>query len=148
MRIGDRLLSADGTIVLVRRLSNLVTVYETVHNLSVHQLQTYFVIAGQETALVHNCGEGAPLDAIQRAARETLPPQSDAEIVASRAQWLAKYGPKPNQMNQQIYRGAAPRTVTRVDTPKLRLQESNCTFILTAGMRLILTEHGSTADVH
>ncbi|MCA9131067.1 MAG: hypothetical protein KDB22_28480 [Planctomycetales bacterium] len=55
MRIGDRLLSAEGTIVRVRRLSNLVTEYETVHNLTVHQLQTYFVLAGQVTALVHNC---------------------------------------------------------------------------------------------
>jgi hypothetical protein len=63
--------------------------------------------------------EGPSQDALDRAAKKTLPPRSADEIAASRAQWLAKYGPKPNQMNQQIHRGAAPRTITRVDTPKI-----------------------------
>ena len=34
------------------------------------------------------------------------------------AQWRQHFGPQANRMNHDIYRGLAPRTVDRVDTPK------------------------------
>ena len=126
LRIGDKIIQHDGNFAI------LTTSHReehpegiAVYNFEVEGFHTYFVSAQGSRAppvWVHNADcvpKGPTQDAIDRAARKTLPPRSADEIAASRAQWLEKYGPKPNQMNQQIYRGTAPRTITRVDTPKI-----------------------------
>ncbi len=125
---GDLVQTADGRQLRVLRITQRYEESFEVCNLTIDTHHSFAV--GLDGILVHNtstgCGyfgtaapKGPTQDALDRAAKKTLPPRSADEIAASRAQWLAKYGPKPNQMNQQIYRGAAPRTITRVDTPKI-----------------------------
>jgi RHS repeat-associated protein len=51
---GDLLLLADGSTVQVDRVSQRSAV-QRVHNLTVDGIHTYFVVAGEEEVLVHNC---------------------------------------------------------------------------------------------
>lgn len=51
--LGDQLLSADGTTTAVSGLQGRTEVL-TVHNLSVHGIETYYVEAGDQLVLVHN----------------------------------------------------------------------------------------------
>ena len=65
LEIGDQLLAADGSrseVVETRRFDAV----QRVHNLTVDGIHTYFVVAGSEPILVHNCGD---LDALSAAGR-------------------------------------------------------------------------------
>ena len=61
---GDRLLEADGSTTTVVSTREFAAV-RRVHNLTVDGIHTYFVVAGGESVLVHNCGS---LDDLSRAA--------------------------------------------------------------------------------
>jgi hypothetical protein len=57
---GDLLLLADGSTVEVERVSQRSAV-QRVHNLTVDGIHTYFLVAGDDEVLVHNCGVGQHL---------------------------------------------------------------------------------------
>ncbi|WP_212841783.1 polymorphic toxin-type HINT domain-containing protein [Catellatospora sp. IY07-71] len=52
---GEQLLARDGTMPSVQRVDNLVGA-KTMYNLSVAELHTYYVLAGDTPVLVHNTG--------------------------------------------------------------------------------------------
>lgn len=58
LQSGDLLLLADGSTVKVDQVSERSAV-QSVHNLTVDGIHTYFVVAGDNEVLVHNCGSGA-----------------------------------------------------------------------------------------
>jgi hypothetical protein len=53
---GDELLTAAGETVSVSQVSGHVVPLETVYNLTVDGLHTYYVVVGDQPVLVHNCG--------------------------------------------------------------------------------------------
>ena len=55
LEVGDAVLEADGTETVVTATTEL-TVQATVHNLTVADIHTYFVVVGDAATLVHNCG--------------------------------------------------------------------------------------------
>jgi RHS repeat-associated protein len=57
LEAGDVLLVADGSTVSVDSVRKHVEA-RRVHNLTVDGIHTYFVVAGDESVLVHNCGGG------------------------------------------------------------------------------------------
>jgi RHS repeat-associated protein len=54
LEVGDELTASDGTTVVVKGVGERVEV-RRVHNLTVEGIHTYFVIAGTNEVLVHNC---------------------------------------------------------------------------------------------
>lgn len=58
LQTGDELLTDDGDQVAVEDLDHRVVPFETVYNLTVADLHTYFVMAGEQSVLVHNCPDG------------------------------------------------------------------------------------------
>ncbi|MGV3733797.1 MAG: polymorphic toxin-type HINT domain-containing protein [Microcella sp.] len=55
LAVGDAVLEADGATSVVTAVS-AVSRQATVHNLTVADLHTYFVVVGDAPTLVHNCG--------------------------------------------------------------------------------------------
>lgn len=58
---GDLLLSANGTAVLVEAVKPYTVAFQTVNNLTVDDLHTYYVVVDDSSVLVHNCA--APVGA-------------------------------------------------------------------------------------
>jgi hypothetical protein len=56
LRTGEWLRTSAGTYVQVTALERWTTRQATVHNLTVSDLHTYYVLAGGTAVLVHNCG--------------------------------------------------------------------------------------------
>lgn len=56
LEAGDTLLLADGTAMAVTAVADS-TAEATVHNLTIADLHTYYVLVGDEPVLAHNCGE-------------------------------------------------------------------------------------------
>jgi hypothetical protein len=61
LSVGDAVLEADGTETVVTATTKL-TVRATVHNLTVADIHTYFVLVGDAATLVHNCGVAGGID--------------------------------------------------------------------------------------
>ncbi|MFD9817527.1 polymorphic toxin-type HINT domain-containing protein [Streptomyces violascens] len=64
LRVGEQLRQPDGILLTIRTVRN----YEytvTTHNLTVNQLHTYYVLAGQTPVLVHNCGDSVRNEIIE-----------------------------------------------------------------------------------
>jgi hypothetical protein len=57
LKPGDKLRDTNGNTVTVRKTYEH-TAKATVHNLTVNNTHTYYVIAGTTPVLVHNCGTG------------------------------------------------------------------------------------------
>jgi Pretoxin HINT domain len=58
LAVGDAVLEADGATSVVTAVSE-VSRQAVVHNLTVADLHTYFVVVGDAPTLVHNCGGGS-----------------------------------------------------------------------------------------
>ncbi|MBG0855073.1 ricin-type beta-trefoil lectin domain protein [Streptomyces spinoverrucosus] len=58
LRAGQWLRTGAGTLVQIAAIERWTTLWATVHNLTVSNLHTYYVLAGATPVLVHNCGEG------------------------------------------------------------------------------------------
>ncbi|WP_212995918.1 DNRLRE domain-containing protein [Winogradskya consettensis] len=59
LRSGDHVTTSDGKQLTIRTTRHW-TRHTTVHNLTVQDIHTYYVLAGDTPLLVHNCGRGAP----------------------------------------------------------------------------------------
>ncbi|MFF7634314.1 polymorphic toxin-type HINT domain-containing protein [Kitasatospora sp. NPDC008050] len=59
---GDQLRAADGSTVVVQTVRNYHTAPQTTFNLTVDQLHTYYVLAGETPVLVHNATPGQKCD--------------------------------------------------------------------------------------
>ncbi len=68
--LGDLLLTASGTKVPVSGLVEGTQHTADAYNLTVHDINTYYVVAGNTSVLVHNCGLSLE-EAIARGARTT-----------------------------------------------------------------------------
>ncbi|SCF30097.1 intein C-terminal splicing region/intein N-terminal splicing region/RHS repeat-associated core domain-containing protein [Micromonospora chokoriensis] len=58
LRSGQMLRTSAGTLVQITAIERWSTEWATVHNLTVANTHTYYVIAGTTPVLVHNCGGG------------------------------------------------------------------------------------------
>ncbi|WP_066945774.1 ricin-type beta-trefoil lectin domain protein [Streptomyces lushanensis] len=58
LKPGQWLRTSAGTYVQITALERWTTQKATVHNLTVSDLHTYYVVAGATSVLVHNCGTG------------------------------------------------------------------------------------------
>jgi RHS repeat-associated protein len=58
LRAGEWLRTSAGTYVQVTAVERWTTLRAVVHNLTVSDLHTYYVVAGATPVLVHNCGGG------------------------------------------------------------------------------------------
>ncbi|MGW2627704.1 Hint domain-containing protein, partial [Micromonospora taraxaci] len=56
LRSGQMLRTSAGTLVQITAVERWSTAWATVHNLTVANIHTYYVIAGTTPVLVHNCG--------------------------------------------------------------------------------------------
>ncbi|TMR99785.1 polymorphic toxin-type HINT domain-containing protein [Nonomuraea basaltis] len=63
LRAGMLLRTSAGTLVQVKAIQRWTT-QQRVHNLTVADLHTYYVLAGAAPVLVHNCGNGAISDKV------------------------------------------------------------------------------------
>ncbi|MDN5381141.1 ricin-type beta-trefoil lectin domain protein [Streptomyces sp. LB8] len=59
LKAGQWLQTSAGTYVQITAIQRWTSPGSTVHNLTVGNLHTYYVLAGSETVLVHNCGVGS-----------------------------------------------------------------------------------------
>ncbi|BEL05797.1 hypothetical protein Q0Z83_039880 [Actinoplanes sichuanensis] len=57
LRPGERLRTADGTVVTVETVRNHTVPARTMHDLTVATVHTYYVLAGETPVLVHNNGD-------------------------------------------------------------------------------------------
>ncbi|MGW2627696.1 polymorphic toxin-type HINT domain-containing protein, partial [Micromonospora taraxaci] len=57
LRSGQMLRTSAGTLVQITAIERWSTAWATVHNLTVANIHTYYVLAGTTPVLVHNCGE-------------------------------------------------------------------------------------------
>ncbi len=98
---GDKLLSVGGATVPISGIRWITAHVEPAFNLTVSDIHTYYVLAGNTPVLVHNCppGAGASSNALS-----------------------------PNQMNQAILRGSAPSGIKRVDTGKVPGEQTHVHF--------------------
>jgi hypothetical protein len=55
LRTGDRLRTSAGTYVRIKSIEKWTAARERVHNFTVADLHTYYVMAGDAPVLVHNC---------------------------------------------------------------------------------------------
>ena len=55
IKVGDLVLSDDGSAIAVQSLRSYTVSYQVVNNLTVDDLHTYYVMAGDDAVLVHNC---------------------------------------------------------------------------------------------
>ncbi|GAB4102018.1 hypothetical protein GCM10028790_10360 [Micromonospora taraxaci] len=56
LRSGQMLRTSAGTLVQITAIERWSTAWATVHNLTVANIHTYYVLAGAVPVLVHNCG--------------------------------------------------------------------------------------------
>jgi hypothetical protein len=54
LQVGDDLLTNDGTLTDIDRITSYTVTFQIVHNLTVDDLHTYYVVAGDQPVLVHN----------------------------------------------------------------------------------------------
>ncbi len=60
LQLGDLLVGDDGTAIEVTQLDSSTRI-AVVHNLTVNRIHTYYVLAGEESVLVHNSCHGNSL---------------------------------------------------------------------------------------
>ncbi|MFJ9825685.1 ricin-type beta-trefoil lectin domain protein [Streptomyces sp. NPDC101160] len=60
LKAGEWLRTASGTQVQITKILRWTSQGATVHNLTVSDVHTYYVVAGASSLLVHNCGTGGP----------------------------------------------------------------------------------------
>jgi hypothetical protein len=137
--VGDLLRTKEGRLVAVARVQD-TGVWEKVYNWEVEDYHTYFVSATADGASVwaHNAECDADLNARTRRWREALEERYPGRVeykepgtrpVSSESSpgGVAR-GPSANQMNSEIQRGQAPRTVERVDTGKITGEQTHVHF--------------------
>lgn len=79
LHVGDRVRAADGTFLTVQAVRNYETDPQEARDLSVAELHTYYVLAGTEPVLVHNCpAGGGEAQAAKRGRAEDLQPSEGA----------------------------------------------------------------------
>ncbi|MFE8017025.1 ricin-type beta-trefoil lectin domain protein [Streptomyces antibioticus] len=76
LRAGEWLRTSAGTYVQITAVERWTTQRATVHNLTVSDLHTYYVLAGVTPVLVHNCNEEGFRLADESLAEERFPRQS------------------------------------------------------------------------
>jgi RHS repeat-associated protein len=63
LRSGEWLRTSAGTYVQITAIERWTVLQATVHNLTVANIHTYYVMAGDQPVLVHNCGGPSEIDA-------------------------------------------------------------------------------------
>lgn len=94
LEAGDVLLLADGDTVTIDAVRERTEV-RRVHNLTVDGIHTYYVVAGDDPVLVHNCAQ--PAQMTERAARrEAFRRHNVPTSIANNFERVPVYGRNPN----------------------------------------------------
>ncbi|MFI6761194.1 polymorphic toxin-type HINT domain-containing protein [Micromonospora sp. NPDC050417] len=111
---GQALLTAEGNEVEVEAISTR-TEQATVHNISVYDLRTYYVFAGETPVLVHNCGKVDVDNGIYGAHPKDHIGKSDEDLLER-----AKNDPKAKGRASSLKEDIAQATIDAVLEPYLK----------------------------
>ncbi|WP_345074806.1 LamG-like jellyroll fold domain-containing protein [Phytohabitans flavus] len=119
LRQGQWLKTADGRLVRVAG-THTQTQHATVYNLTVDTLHTYYVVAGDQSVLVHNCGGTASTNGRPHSTKCTCADGGDPRIPPNpygKAGGPAHQNVMDNVARDLESQGFTVRTEVRFDTP-------------------------------